>query len=1240
MAANPRDPHGGAEGGPRRPLTVGLLTANIHLGVGATLWSGVRAAAERNDVGLVCFPGGEVRDGGVPRGALYELVGPARLDGVVCWSSTIGLPSSGTRARRLLRGLAHLPVISLNQPLGEEADVLSVDSHAGMRKLVGHLVARHGCRRPACIRGPVANPVSEDRYRAYVDALRHHGIGLESTHVCAAVDFGAAGGASAMRVLLEARGLKPGVDFDAVLACSDVLAADALRLLTERGVRVPEDVAVVGFNDSPEARLGDPPLTSVALPFAELGALAVDTLVARLRGTRPPDRTTIPATLVPRRSCGCPYPASRDIVAPAPGAARAPQGWAALDAVLPSAGTRLAEAFRADLAPDGPPPGGGPAATSDAEDDHADRAEKGHAYGADVSGTAGARTRATGGAEQTGTGRTRKGTAAAAGTGGAGPAGGTGAGRTGHGVAGGDEVSPAGGFLALFEQLLRGRARSQGEVDRWYQALERARPVVVAGLPADRRGHAEALFGRAGLLVAERARGLLEYGRWTQAQRARRLREFGTALTTVVDLDGLSDVLERHLAQPGVPGCRIVLYEQTAPGAAVPVRGMARPLLTRAEARRLGHSGVLDSPPFPAALLLPDPLLPGGGRRSRLVLEPLHIGEQQLGLAVFDATASDEPADHDGALYRELGDQISAALKGIGLFDEVRRARDAAEQAHRFQTRLLTHVVAELRDPLEAMLARDGDDPGAVLTEVHRDAARLLHLSANLLDLAQSEAGDLVLTRRLLDPLPLLRRACAEAAAGRRVPGYPRWSVELPDRLPSVPADAARLRQILGNVLTAAADRARDATVRVSACWSPAGVRIVVAVPGAPAVVSPAGGSRRFDIGLTTARRLAMMHGGSLRPADTADGGAYVLELPLPSPDGHAHRPAADAGPLLVVAPGEAAEDVRRSAGHHRVRTHPGGPDLDAVPFPEERGPGAVVWEALPDRPQEWRAVQRLHDHPALRHTPFVLFGARGADLGDALRALRPAGLAEPVVVAGRTPRSREALRRIAEAALPDHPTRVVADAATVLALIAEETPRLVVLEDFLGDLHGLDVVERLHDGAGRALCPAVVAGHDGITAADARRARPHPALLLLDLDVFTPSEAASLVRELTGRDGRLPPRVRAVLDEALVYLYEHYRRPVSRWQVAQAAGVSEDHLGRLFHRRYGLTLWEYLTRLRVRRAAERLRSSEDSVQSVARAVGFRDRSYFSRVFRRVTGVSPHFYREGAATAGPPAGDC
>ncbi|WP_413755434.1 substrate-binding domain-containing protein [Streptomyces sp. MMBL 11-3] len=1174
------DPHR-----PDRPLTLGLLTANIHLGVGATLWSGARAAAERNDVNLICFPGGNLRHGDVTRSELYELVGPARLDGVVCWSSTLGLPSAGPRTRRLLRRLAHLPLISLNQPLGDETDVLSIDSHAGMRKLVGHLVVRHGRRKPACLHGPLDNPVSEDRYRACVDALRHHGIRDE--HVGAAVDFAAAAGASAMRVLLEARGLVPGVDFDVVLACSDVLAAGALRHLTEQGIRVPEDVAVVGFNDSPEARLGDPPLTSVALPFEELGALAVDTLVARLRGTRPPDRTTIPATLVPRRSCGCPYPTSyrpRSVPAP-PAAARRPEGWDAVDAVLASGGSRLATAFRAELA----------GTTAPAEPTAADGRSRTPADGRSrTPADCGPHTPADDGAER------------------------------------------PGGFLPLVERLLRSSAGTQAEVDRWHQALEAARRDVVDTLPEPLRRTGELLFGQARLVVAERSRALLEYERWSQTQRARRLREFGTALTTVVDLEGLSDVLERHLGRSGVPHCRIVLYDRNADASSPAALGTARPLLARAEAgQEPGPAGPLGSPAFPPALLLPDALLPRD-RRFTLVLEPLHIGEEHLGVAVFEA-ASGEAAYHDGALYRELGDQLGAALKGIGLFDEVRRARDAAEQASRFQTRLLTHVTDELRTPVEAMLHHRGD-PGAALAEVRRDAVRVLHLMENLLDLARSEAGDLLLTRRLIDPLPVLAQACAATAAalpaGSGTAPAPGWTADLPARLPSVWVDGTRLRQVLHNVLVSAAARTGDAPPLVTAALGPAGVRITVCVPGARA--SSARPGQLLDVGVTTARRLAMMHGGALTVSDGADRVRYVLELPLPSPDGQAHLAGAGDAPLLVVTPGELGADVREHAARHGLEVVRADAARDPMESLAHRTPGAVVWDARPDRPQEWRAVQRLYDHPALRHTPFVLFGAEGTDLPQALRVLRPAGFAEPVVVAGGSQDSREALRRLAETALPDHPVRVSTDATTLLALVADETPRLVVLERALPDLQALDVVDRLHDGTGRALCPVVVVDHDGMTAADARRGRQHPALLMLDMDVFAPHEAAALVRELAGQDSRLPPRTRDVLDEALVYLYEHWRRPISRWQVAQAAGVSPDHLGKLFQQRYGLTVWDYLTRLRISRAADRLRSSDDSVQSVARAVGFRDRAYFSRVFRRVTGTAPHHYRERPEQANAP----
>ncbi|MZE80314.1 hypothetical protein GTY57_26090, partial [Streptomyces sp. SID5475] len=186
--------------------------------------------------------------------------------------------------------------------------------------------------------------------------------------------------------------------------------------------------------------------------------------------------------------------------------------------------------------------------------------------------------------------------------------------------------------------------------------------------------------------------------------------------------------------------------------------------------------------PYRAELLLPDALLPPDGRRYTLVAEPLHIGDEQLGFALFDAGGRRHSAHRDGALYRALGDQISAALKGIRLFDEVRRARDAAEQANRLKTRLLDNATDELRTPVEAILhhtrpapapspdPRPGPDPAGVtdaLRTAHEHAGRLLRLIDDLLDLSRSEIDALDLSRHLLDPRPLLAEAFDTAARAR-----------------------------------------------------------------------------------------------------------------------------------------------------------------------------------------------------------------------------------------------------------------------------------------------------------------------------------------------------------------------------------------------------------------------------------------------------------------------------------------
>jgi AraC-like DNA-binding protein len=127
--------------------------------------------------------------------------------------------------------------------------------------------------------------------------------------------------------------------------------------------------------------------------------------------------------------------------------------------------------------------------------------------------------------------------------------------------------------------------------------------------------------------------------------------------------------------------------------------------------------------------------------------------------------------------------------------------------------------------------------------------------------------------------------------------------------------------------------------------------------------------------------------------------------------------------------------------------------------------------------------------------------------------------------------------------------------------------------------------------------------------------------------------ETSSLVdRLLRGAD--VPAQTGQLVRRAVGYLHRHYQRPLTRRQIAVAAGISEDYLSRMFHRQYGIGPWEYLNRLRIQRAKERLRSSDESIQTVARRVGFQDRAYFSRTFRKLAGVSPQSFRGHSAVGG------
>jgi DNA-binding LacI/PurR family transcriptional regulator len=180
-------------------------------------------------------------------------------------------------------------------PNGHTVCFVDVDNAGGARMAVRYLVA-DGRRQVAIVAGPQDMGVGVARLAGYRAAVIEAGLPPDEDLIGYG-DFSEESGAAAMRGLLARR---PGVD--AVFAASDLMAAGAMRVLKERGRRIPSDVAVVGFEDSMIARQTDPPLTTVYQPVEEMGREMARLLIDRIRGLASEQTSVILETHLVRRA--------------------------------------------------------------------------------------------------------------------------------------------------------------------------------------------------------------------------------------------------------------------------------------------------------------------------------------------------------------------------------------------------------------------------------------------------------------------------------------------------------------------------------------------------------------------------------------------------------------------------------------------------------------------------------------------------------------------------------------------------------------------------------------------------------------------------------------------------------------------------------------------------------------------------------------------------------------------------
>jgi PAS domain S-box-containing protein len=286
--------------------TIALITTEHVDEYPAEVGRGVFDTAAARDVNLLCFVGGRLHtpDGFEAQGnVIYDLVSAESVDGLMIMTSIVSSEVGIEETQMFCEAFHPLPLVSIGLRMGGFPSLV-IDNEKGLRDALVHLVEDHAYRRIAFIRGPEANEEADLRYHTYTDVLAKYGVPLDPDLV-APGDFLRPSGRTATSLLLDERK----VDFDAIVAANDNMALGALETLQARGIRVPHDVAVVGFDNVQEARFVTPPLTTVRqLPY-KLGQQATEMLLALMAGDEVPEQVTLPTEVVIRQSCGCLSPA-------------------------------------------------------------------------------------------------------------------------------------------------------------------------------------------------------------------------------------------------------------------------------------------------------------------------------------------------------------------------------------------------------------------------------------------------------------------------------------------------------------------------------------------------------------------------------------------------------------------------------------------------------------------------------------------------------------------------------------------------------------------------------------------------------------------------------------------------------------------------------------------------------------------------------------------------------------------
>lgn len=281
-----------------KKLTFGILLLNLGYNQTFQL-NGSKQLANRLGINLMIFPGQIINSRDkyyAQENIIYDFISKERMDGLIIWSGGLNWYISKEQMLDFFDKFKPLPIISLEAAYKGIPSIL-MNNYQGMKDAINHLIDVHGHERIAFLSGYAGHEGAQERYRGYVDVLKEHNLPVIEELISPA---GSWDNIESLKILEERK-----VKATAYALANNANIIDIFDILKSKGIRIPEDLAIVGFDNDPITEVLPSPLTIVDPPFYKMGQRAVELLIDILDGKSIPEIENIKPELIIRCSCGC-----------------------------------------------------------------------------------------------------------------------------------------------------------------------------------------------------------------------------------------------------------------------------------------------------------------------------------------------------------------------------------------------------------------------------------------------------------------------------------------------------------------------------------------------------------------------------------------------------------------------------------------------------------------------------------------------------------------------------------------------------------------------------------------------------------------------------------------------------------------------------------------------------------------------------------------------------------------------